>query len=340
MTLEQGRYGMIGTSPAMVKVYDAVNRVCNSKSTVYIAGESGTGKELVAKALHEQGRRRGNSFVAVNVNEFGDDALLEANLFGVESRVATGVSRREGIFVQADNGTLFLDEIAEMSPAMQAKLLRVIQEGKVVPVGGDYSTPTSFDVRLVAASSKPLEEYVKAGDFRSDLYFRLRVIYVQLPPLRERGDDVCLLADHFLQKYNAEEEKHVRFHESVYPWLNEQSWPGNVRELENTIRGAVAWTRKEELQPKDFLVYRLERGETAFLSPESTSLTGVDFLKTYFSVNTDDRDRVKRELEALLGECGGSAARVAKLIGIGRTRLLYQLNKRGIDPARFRKRPV
>lgn len=266
-----GEYGMIGISSPMLKVYSAIKRVANSRATVYIAGESGTGKELVARALHQQSARQNNPFVAVNVTEFGDDDLLEAHLFGIEKRVATGVGERDGLFMQANGGTLFLDEIAEMDKPMQAKLLRVIQEGRIVPVGGSYAKPLDTDCRVVAASSRPLEEYVKDGTFREDLYYRLRVVYITLPPLRERKEDIRLLADYFLDKYAREEGKSVQFHFSVYPWLVDQSWLGNVRELENTIRGAVAWTQKTELQPKDFLLYKLRGSDEANAS--STSLT-------------------------------------------------------------------
>ncbi|MBT4539325.1 sigma-54-dependent Fis family transcriptional regulator [Candidatus Woesearchaeota archaeon] len=254
MILEgHGKYKMIGESPAMLKVYDGIERVADSNATVYIAGESGTGKELVARALHNSGRRSDRPFVPVNVIGI-HDSLLEAELYGVNRRVATGVDKRDGLFIRADQGTLFLDEIAEMTERMQADLLRVLQESKVVPVGGNYSEPLSFDVRVIAASSRPLREYVKSGKFRTDLYHRLHVVSLSLPPLRDRGDDVCLLADKFLESYNEEEGKNVQFHSSVYPWLKSESWEeSNVRELQNAVYGAVVWTEKEELKPKDFL---------------------------------------------------------------------------------------
>ncbi|MBI2573207.1 sigma-54-dependent Fis family transcriptional regulator [Candidatus Woesearchaeota archaeon] len=249
-------YGMIGESDAMKIVYDGIDRVASSKVTVYIVGESGTGKELVAKALHMQGKRREKPFVGVSVAELGEGDLLESHLFGVKNRVATGVEQRNGLFTQAEGGTLFLDEIAEMSPQVQVKLLRAIQEHAIVPVGGDYSKPVPFDVRFVAASSRPLEDYVRKGTFRQDLYYRLRQVYLFLPALRERGDDICLLADHFLAKANQQEEKSIRFADSMYPWLLSQEWPGNIRELENTIYGAVAWSRESVLAPTDFLSYK------------------------------------------------------------------------------------
>ena len=195
------KYGMIGKSPEMERVYDTIARVANSNVTVFIIGESGVGKELVASALHTYGKRKEGPYVPVNVSEFGDDQLLEANLFGIEKGVATGVGERDGLF-----------QIAEMSPAMQVKLLRVLQERKIVRIGGKRATPLPLDVRIVTASNRPLEDYLQEGSsFRSDLYYRLRQVYITIPSLRERYQDVPLLADYFLERANKEEGKNVCF---------------------------------------------------------------------------------------------------------------------------------
>lgn len=249
-------YGMIGESPPMRHVFESIERIKDSDATVYIYGESGTGKELVAKALHQYGKRREQPFVGVNVSAFTEN-LLESELFGIERRVATGVDEREGLFHSADKGTLFLDEIADMGKPIQAKLLRALQERAVIPVGGNPARPKQFDVRFIAASHYSLDHYVREGNVRQDLRYRLQECTIHLPPLRGRGEDIKLLADYFLEKYSQKEQKNVKFHPEVYGWLSRQPWRGNVRELEHTLSGLVAWAgNKEDLTPSDFLRHR------------------------------------------------------------------------------------
>lgn len=253
---QKHHYDMIGQSPPMRHVFESIERIKNSDATVYIYGESGTGKELVAKALHQYGRRGEQPFVAVNVSAFTEN-LLESELFGIERRVATGVDEREGLFHSADKGTLFLDEIADMSKPMQAKLLRALQERAVIPVGGNPARPKQFDVRFIAASHYSLDRYVREGQVRQDLRYRLQECTIHLPPLRERGEDIKLLAEHFLEKYSRKEQKKITFHPAIYDWLYQQPWRGNVRELEFTISGLVAETGEgEALTPSDFLRHR------------------------------------------------------------------------------------
>ncbi len=331
VTLEEhelGKYGMIGRSLPMLKVYDTIRRVAESSATVYIAGESGSGKELVARALHEQSRRREHPYVTVNVTEFGDDELLEANLYGINERIATGVKGREGLFVQADGGTLFLDEIAEMSTAMQAKLLRVLQEKTVVPVGGSRVKPVTFDARLVAASSRPLETYVSEKTFRSDLFYRLNVVHITVPPLRERVEDISLLADFFLKKYAQREGKEgLEFKPETYDWLRNQEWPGNVRQLQNLIEGAVAYTdRRDTLRPKDFWDFGHNTTVHSHSEFEPT-LTLKEVLRL------SEEKHVRHVLEST----NGNMVHAAEKLGITRNSLYPMLRRYGISPDEFRK---
>lgn len=327
---EPGKYGMIGRSPAMMKVYDVIRRVADSPATVYIAGESGTGKELVARALHEQSGRREHHFVAVNVTEFGDDELLEANLYGIQDRTATGVKGRDGVFAQADGGTLFLDEIAEMSAAMQAKLLRVLQERNVIPVGGARTKPVSFDARLVAASSRSLDSYVADSSFREDLFYRLNVVHMAMPPLRERRDDIPLLADFFLRKYAGRERKEgLCFESETSQWLQEQNWPGNVRELQNVIEGAVAYTdRRDTLRPKDFWAYHHEATISEGKPSDKEPLLHLREATQLFQ-----QEHIRHVLTAM----HGNMVHAAERLGVTRAALYPILRRLDIDPDLFRQ---
>lgn len=230
--------GIVGTSEAMQKVYDMIGKVAASNATVLIRGESGTGKELVAKAIHRNSNRANGPFIAVSCAAL-PETLLESELFGHEKNAFTGAtSQKPGRFELAHKGTLFLDEIAEITPAIQVKLLRVLQEHEFERLGG--TKPIKVDVRLVAATNKDLERMVQEKTFRDDLYYRLHVIEIYLPPLRERREDIPLLVEHFLKQFNSENGKRL---ESVAPEtmdiLMNYRWPGNVRELENAIERAV-----------------------------------------------------------------------------------------------------
>jgi two-component system response regulator PilR (NtrC family) len=237
---------IIGESPAMHKLKDTIRTVAATNSTILIFGESGTGKELVARALHTCSPRAHESFVSINCGAF-PETLLESELFGYVKGAFTGASQnKRGLFEMANNGTIFLDEISEMSLTMQVKLLRVLQERSLRPVGGVQEIPV--DVRVIAATNKDLDRMVADGTFREDLFYRLSVIPLNVPPLRERGDDVALLANHFLKKYASEMGKRIReiAPESMQV-LRGYDWPGNVRVLENTIERAVAMEQGEVL---------------------------------------------------------------------------------------------
>jgi two-component system response regulator PilR (NtrC family) len=237
---------IIGESAVMDKLKDTIRTVSSTTSTILILGESGTGKELVARAIHSCSPRDGNSFVSINCGAF-PETLLESELFGYVKGAFTGANaNKRGLFEMANQGSIFLDEISEMSLTMQVKLLRVLQERTVRPVGGVQETP--IDVRVIAASNKDLDQMVAEGTFREDLFYRLSVIPLHVPPLRERGDDIVLLANHFLKKYAGQMGKRIR---EIAPesmeMLKGYDWPGNVRVLENTIERAVAMEQTEVL---------------------------------------------------------------------------------------------
>lgn len=241
---------IVGNSTAMRKVMDVVTQVAASSATVLIQGASGTGKELIAKALHYLGPRASKSFVAINCASI-PETLLESELFGHERGAFTGaISRREGRFKQADHGTLFLDEVAEMSPMLQAKLLRVLQEGAFERLGGNNTI--RVDVRLVSSTNKDLFQEVQAGRVREDLYYRLKVITIHLPALRDRREDIPLLTQHFIEKYATKNKKVITgISRDAMDMLMDHDWPGNVRELEHTIEHAVVLSRGQTLAADD-----------------------------------------------------------------------------------------
>jgi two-component system response regulator HydG len=249
--VQAGRFDeLLGQSPPMLKLYDQLAQIADSDAPVLIMGESGTGKELVAKALHRRSSRVEKPFVAVNCAAL-PDTLLESELFGhVKGAFTDARTDRRGLFLQAEGGTLFLDEIGEMPLGMQAKLLRALEEGRVRPVGGEKEI--AFDARVLAATNRDLETAVEEGRFRNDLYFRIDVIQVALPPLRARGADALLLAQHFIEVCAARAKKQVQgLSEGVGEKLLSYAWPGNVRELRNVIERAVALTRFDRLTLDD-----------------------------------------------------------------------------------------
>lgn len=303
---------IVGRSPQMLQVYKTVARVAESRSTILIAGESGTGKELVARAIHFNSPRSSKSYVAVDCGSLAE-TLLESELFGHVRGAFTGaVTNKKGLFEEADNGTCFLDEVGDISLAMQAKLLRVIQEHEIKRVGGTETT--KIDVRIIAATNKNLEELVAEKKFREDLFYRLNVVSIHLPPLRERLDDIPFLADHFLRKHAAENEKPVsRISAEVLDLLLRYQWPGNVRELENVIERAVTLSPHSLILPEDLpRRLRVEPSEISATSlPSQVSLTELE--KIY----------IKKVLE----ETGGNKKRAADILGIDR-RTLYRMAAR------------
>jgi two-component system response regulator AtoC len=303
---------IVGRSPQMLQVYKTIARVAESRSTVLIVGESGTGKELVARAIHFNSPRSSKSYVAVDCGSLAE-TLLESELFGHVRGAFTGaVTSKKGLFEEADNGTCFLDEVGDIGLAMQAKLLRVIQEHEIKRVGG--TEITKIDVRIIAATNKNLEALVAEKKFREDLFYRLNVVSVHLPPLRERLDDIPLLADHFLRKYAAENEKPVaRISAEFLDLLLRYQWPGNVRELENVIERAVTLSHHSIILAEDLpRRLRVEPSAISAISlPSQISLTELE--KLY----------IKKVLE----DTGGNKKKAADILGIDR-RTLYRMAAR------------
>ncbi|MBW1974317.1 MAG: sigma 54-interacting transcriptional regulator [Deltaproteobacteria bacterium] len=248
---ERYQFGnLIGKSAVMQKLYDTIEKIAPSKATVLITGESGTGKELIARAIHFNSPRRDKAFVSINCGAI-PETLLESELFGHEKGAFTGaVQRRKGRFEIAHRGTVFLDEVSEMSPYLQVKLLRILQEMEFERVGG--TDTIHVDVRVIAASNRDLKEEIKKGRFREDLYYRLNVVHVHVPPLRERKEDIPLLVRHFLDKYGTESGiENIRIARDALKCLMDYDWPGNVRELENVIERAVVLCSGSEITIND-----------------------------------------------------------------------------------------
>jgi two-component system response regulator PilR (NtrC family) len=312
---------LVGTSSAMQRVYDLVAQVAPTKTNVLVVGESGTGKELVARAIHDQSDRAEKPFVAVNCAAIPEN-LLESELFGHVKGAFTGaVQNKAGLFETADGGTLFFDEIGELPPALQVKLLRVIQEKTIRRVGG---TPDRrVDVRIVAATNRRLEDEVATGRFREDLYYRLNVIQIGLPPLRQRMEDIPLLARHFVEKYAAELGREIQgCTDDALDTLLAYPFPGNVRELENVIERAVALTRDDVIR-RDALPPNVLRPAEA---PGESRIPadGVDLDQLVASY---ERGLI---LEAL-ARTGGVKKRAAALLGVSFRSFRYRLEKLGLD---------
>jgi two-component system response regulator PilR (NtrC family) len=319
---ERGRLDqIIGRSARMQAVYQMIETVASVQSTVLITGESGTGKELVARAIHNLSPRAEKPFVSINCGAF-TETLLESELFGYVKGSFTGANaNRKGLFEAAANGSIFLDEIGEMSPAMQVKLLRVLQERKVRPVGAHEET--GIDARVICATNRDLKSMVAAGTFREDLFYRVSVIPIELPPLRERGEDIPDLVDHFVRKFCAETGRTLGVSPAAMELLERYNFPGNVRELEHTIERAVALERTDAVQPErlpeQITQYNPARVAEAFdLPEEGLNLPAhLDQLeKTYL-------------LEALR-RTAGNQTRAAELLKLSVRSLRHLLDKHGV----------
>ncbi|MBA3541429.1 MAG: sigma-54-dependent Fis family transcriptional regulator [Deltaproteobacteria bacterium] len=313
------RGDLIGVSPAIHAVYQLIDQVSATDATVLITGESGTGKEVVARAIHERSRRADAPFVAINTAAV-PESLLESELFGHAKGAFTDAKQsRQGLFQQASSGTLFLDEIGEMALALQPKLLRALQDKRVRPVGSEAEIST--DVRLIAATNRDLDEMVEDKRFREDLYYRINVIHIPMPPLRARGGDVLLLAQHMLRHYAAVfDKKVIDLSTAAAERLLTYDWPGNVRELGNCLERAVALTHFEEIQVEDLpdKIRNQQTRRTAALSgPDATELLTLEEV---------ERRHVVRVLEA----CNGNRTDAAKILGLDRKTLYRKLLRWGV----------
>jgi transcriptional regulator with PAS, ATPase and Fis domain len=295
---------MVGDSPKMQRVIDLVARVADSQANVLIRGESGTGKEMVARLIHGNSARKDGPFVAINCAAL-PETLLESELFGIERGVATGVEARPGKFELAKGGTVFLDEIGDIPLTLQAKLLRVLQEREIEKLGGRRRIP--IDVRFLSATHRGLEEMIERGEFRQDLYYRLKVVEIVLPPLRDRKEDIPKLVRFFLDKYGKREGlKDVRITQEAMQQLMRYPFPGNVRELENLIEGALALTVDPVIDPGDLLLPESAvSGEGASLPDDFPTLGDLE----------------ARYIAKVLAYTNGNMSKAAKILGVDRKKL-------------------
>ncbi len=310
---------IIGEHPKMREVFRIVTKIAPTASTVLIQGESGTGKELVAKAIHDGSPRKEKPFFAINCAAI-PESLMESELFGHEKGAFTGASSRElGIFEAADGGTVFLDEIGEMSVAMQAKLLRTIQSKEIRRVGGKVNIPV--DVRIVSATNRDLETEIKRGGFREDLFYRLNVIRITLPPLRERGSDIAALADFFVKKYSAQAGSTVKgIAKPALKLIMDYSWPGNVRQLESVIERGALMAESDLIQPEDLPAEITEGLSRAGWVPFELPPEGIQFEEL-------ERNLIIKAMERV----DWVIAKAAPLLGMSYKTLQYRLEKFGIE---------
>jgi len=305
---------LIGKSPSMQSIYGLIERIGDSTSNVLITGESGTGKELVARAIHYNGIRKEGPFIPINCAAI-PETLLESELFGYKRGAFTDAKTdKKGLMVEAAEGTIFLDEVTEMSPLFQAKLLRVIEEREVRPLGDTNSYP--IDVRIISASNRDIENLIHQGRFREDLYFRMKVIDIELPPLRERREDIPLLVDHFINQFgNKPNRKISGVSEEALRILINYSWPGNVRELENIIQRAIALCRHEVILPEDLPSSMLRE-------PDEESLLEKGLHKKY------TLDQLEKEyIKKVLIDAGGNKSKAAEILGLDRKTLYRKIEE-------------
>ena len=296
----------------MQQIYDLIERIRDSSNSVLITGESGTGKELVAKAIHYSGLHKEGPFLAVNCAAI-PETLLESELFGYKRGAFTDAKTdKKGLIFQAKGGTLFLDEVTEMPPILQAKLLRVIEERKVRPLGDTNAYP--IDVRIISASNRDMKEMIHQGRFREDLYYRLKVIDIELPPLRERREDIPLLVQHFIDRFGKEPKKILGISEEALKILINYFWPGNVRELENVIQRAITLCQQEVILPQDLPASMLQEADENLVEKG---------LREKYTVNQLEKEYIKR----VLIEVGGNKSRAAEILGLDRKTLYRKLEE-------------
>jgi len=318
---------IIGNSPAMLHVYNLIRQVAKTKTSIMITGESGTGKELIAKAIHDESDRRGKPFVVINCGGI-PETLMESELFGHKKGAFTGATQdKKGLFEVADEGTIFLDEIGDLSIHLQVKLLRVVQERVFKPVGGNEDV--SVDIRIISATNKELEKEVIGGRFREDLFYRLNVIEIKLPPLRERKSDLRILAQHFLEKYSNEMGKKVtKISSYAINLLNNYPFPGNIRELENLMERSVAITDTNILLP-DSLALSLHK-RRRFVEGVKGRRFDLDDIQKGVSLDTILEDLERAYITRALEFSDGDKIKAAELLGINARSMRYRFDKLGI----------
>jgi len=324
--VKDGKWDIIGVSTVMQEVFNLIDRVKDSKTNVLIYGESGTGKELIARAVHYQGVRKDKPFIPINCGAIPEN-LVESELFGYKRGAFTGaVENRKGLFLEADGGTIFLDEVSELPLQTQVKLLRVIQDKKIMPIGD--STEYSVDIRIISATNKDLKQLIKESKFREDLFYRLNVIQIEVKPLRERKDDILPLARYFLEKYTKEFRKNITdFSKEAATIIKNYYYPGNVRELENIVERAVVIESNQLILPES-------------LSPELTHISAGAGNKGYtledialrFNGSIDNLLTTieKNLIEEAIKACSGDRIKTCELLGIPLRSMRYRTKKYGI----------
>ena len=319
--------GIVGQSTPMTELFRMLDRIRSSNATVLVLGENGTGKELVAKAIHRMSKRKDKRFVATNCSAFNDN-LLESELFGHKRGSFTGaVNDKPGLFQVADGGTFFLDEVGDMSPALQVKLLRVLQEGVFLPVG---ATETKrVDVRIIAATNRDLQSMVRDNQFREDLYYRLHVVQLRVPPLRERKDDIPLLVEHFLHRLSERDGRRKALSRASMDRLMGHHWPGNVRELENEIERLWVLSGDEALIGEEHLTPTLGRGS----APEAPAAADSGIAVTGKTLPEAVAALERSMIAAGLREAKGNKTRAAEALGISRRNLIRKVQSYGLEDA-------
>ena len=320
---------MVGSSRALVELRDMVFQVAKSDATILITGESGTGKELVANLIRESSSRIEKPFLKINCNAI-NDSLLESDLFGHEKGAFTGAdSKRKGKFEVVDGGTIFLDEIGDISARMQAALLRVLQDGEIIRVGGN--SPTQIDVRVIAATNRDLATMVQDGSFRLDLFYRLNIINISIPPLRERKDDIVDLVTHFIRRYRQAFKKEISFlPQSILNRLVQHDWPGNVRELENVIQRAVLMSKNNVITENE-LIFDIRPGEEN-KPPQKDYLHRLDGQPLKYMLGEVEKDFIIHALD----KNHGNVVKTVKQLDIGKTAFYDKLKRHNISPKEYK----
>ena len=322
--------GIIGQCPPMLEVFSTIKKVASINVPVLILGESGTGKEVVAQAIHQRGIRQGKPFIPINCGAIPEN-LLESELFGHEKGSFTGAgSRVQGKVEFAEGGTLFLDEIGEMPLQLQVKILRFLQEKVIQRVGGREDIP--LDTRIIAATNADIHQAIEAGGFREDLYYRIGVITISLPPLRERGDDIELLANYFLRRYSQEYGKKVRgFSASARAWLLKYDWPGNVRELENKLKRAIIMAEQPMIEAWDLGFESNKESTQTEAADHSGNVTGSEFWSFAGLTLKEARHQIEKTLLVrALDDCDGNIQKAAEQLAVTRPTLYDLLKKHGL----------
>mgnify|MGYP005838458147 CR=1 FL=1 len=313
---------MVGQNEKIKKIYELIEKVAPSNAPVLIQGESGTGKELVARAIHERSRRHGKRFLAINTSSL-PETLLESELFGYKKGAFTGATQdKAGLLETSEGGTVFLDEISSMSKSFQGKMLRAIQENEIIPIGG--SNPVPINVRFISASNRNLKDMVFEGAFREDLYYRLNVIEITIPPLRERTDDLMLLIEHFLRKFCDEQGVPLKkFSNEALKLLFSYDYPGNIRELENIVRRAVIMSENRIISAKEIVLKKIDK------NTNNNAKNNSNILSLNYEAAKKEVQEIfqKQYIENLLKECKGNISKASRQSGLSRQSLYKLINK-------------